>query len=190
MITMPTATKVNKQGKDSTDTICSEFAQRRIYLFDEVNKDSALSIISQINYLNENGSGDITLFINSPGGSVADGLAIYDAILRSKCDVSTVCTGMAASMGAFLLAAGTKGKRFVTPMSEVMIHQPLSGMQGQASDLEIAANHVIRIKKKLNLVLAEKTGRSYDEIARDTDRDNWLSAEEAISYGIADGMYK
>ncbi|MGN1103441.1 MAG: ATP-dependent Clp protease proteolytic subunit, partial [Candidatus Coproplasma sp.] len=134
-------------------------------------------------------SKDICLYINSPGGSVSAGLAIYDTMNYIKCDVSTICIGMAASMGAFLLSSGAKGKRYALPNSEIMIHQPLGGAQGQASDIAIAANHILKTKKKLNNILALNTGRPIEEIERDTDRDNYLSAEEAKAYGLIDTVF-
>ena len=132
---------------------------------------------------------DISLYINSPGGSVSAGLAIYDTMQYIKCDVSTICMGMAASMGAFLLSSGAKGKRFALPNSEIMIHQPLGGAQGQASDIKIAAEHILRTREKLNKILAENTGKPIEQIALDTERDNWLSAQEAMDYGIVDKVF-
>ena len=154
---------------------------------DEVNDATASLVVSQMLFLeSENPDKDIQLYINSPGGSVSAGFAIYDTMNFVKCDVSTICVGMAASMGAFLLAAGAKGKRFALPNSEIMIHQPLGGMQGQASDMEIHANHILKTKDKLNRILAERTGQSLEQIIKDTDRDNFLSAEEAVKYGLID----
>ena len=154
---------------------------------DEVNDVTASLVVAQLLYLEaQDPDKDISLYINSPGGSISAGMAIYDTMNFIKCDVSTICVGMAASMGAFLLAAGAEGKRFALPNSEIMIHQPLGGAQGQASDIKIQAEHILKIRKKLNEILAKKTGKSYDEIERDTDRDNWLSADEAKEYGLID----
>ena len=156
-------------------------------LTDEVNNVTASLVVAQLLFLEgQDSSKDISLYINSPGGSVSDGLAIYDTIQYIKCDVSTICMGMAASMGAFLLAAGTKGKRFALPNSEIMIHQPLGGAQGQASDIIISANHIQRTKKRLNTILSERTGQPYEVIEKDTDRDNWLTAQQALEYGLID----
>lgn len=188
---MPIITIADKQGRSSTDLLSHEFFEhRRIHLTGEVNDKSAEEVIAQIDYLAAKSGDDITLVINSPGGAVSAGLAIYDAIKRCGCDVSTVCTGMAASMGAFLLSSGTKGKRYITPMAEVMIHQPLGGVQGQASDIARAAAHITVVKERLNRILSENTGKPMDDIARDTDRDTYLSAEEAVEYGLVDGMYR
>ena len=156
-------------------------------LSDEVNDATASVVVAQLLFLeSQDPDKDIYLYINSPGGSVTAGMAIYDTMQYIKCDVSTICMGMAASMGAFLLSSGAKGKRLALPNSEVMIHQPLGGMQGQASDMKIAADHILRTKEKLNKILAENTGKSIDEIAVDTDRDNWLTAEQAMEYGLVD----
>ena len=133
---------------------------------------------------------DIQFYINSPGGSISAGMAIYDTMKFIKCDVSTICVGMAASMGAFLLAGGTKGKRFSLPHSEILIHQPLGGTQGQASDIAIQAAHMARIKEQMNRILAENTGKTYEELVRDTDRDNWMTAQQALEYGLIDHIYE
>lgn len=184
---IPIITTYDKQGRNSTDLISHEFFEyRRIHLTGEINDTVADEIVAQIEYLGRKSSDDITLVINSPGGAVSSGLAIYDAMKRCGCDVSTVCTGIAASMGAFLLSSGTKGKRRITPMAEVMIHQPLGGVQGQASDIARAAAHITAAKDKLNRILAGNTGQALDTIARDTDRDTYLNAEEAVSYGLVD----
>lgn len=184
---IPTIVKISKSGKEACDLISNDFIEkRRIWLIGEINDNSAVEIITQLDYLDRSGTGDITLYINSPGGSVSAGLAIVDAMRRCRNDVSTVCTGMAASMGAFILSCGTRGKRCATPLSEVMIHQPLGGVQGQASDIQLAAEHISRIKASLNRILAENTGRSVEDIARDTDRDTYLSAEQAKDYGLVD----
>ena len=187
---IPSYTKSTKEGRSQTDLYSDAVnTYREIWLIGEINTETATEIILQLRHL-DRASGDIKLFINSPGGSVSDGFAIVDAIKNCKNDICTICTGMAASMGAFLLSCGTKGKRYVTPLAEVMIHQPLGGVQGQASDIELVANHIIKTKKKLNRILADNTGKSIDEIARDCDRDYYMDAEEAISYGIADKIFE
>ena len=154
---------------------------------EEVNDTTASLVVSQLLFLeSEDPEKDISLYINSPGGSVTAGMAIYDTMQYVKCDVSTMCMGMAASMGAFLLAGGAKGKRFALPNAEIMIHQPSGGAQGQATEIEIAAEHILKTKKRLNTILSENTGQPYETIAKDTDRDNWLSAQEAVDYGLID----
>ena len=154
---------------------------------DEVNDQTASIIVAQMLFLeSEDPDKDIMLYINSPGGSITAGMAIYDTMNYIKCDVSTICVGMAASMGAFLLSAGAKGKRLALPNSEIMIHQPLGGMQGQATDIKIHADRIIRMKEKLNTILSENTGRPLEEIARDTERDNFMSAQQALEYGLID----
>ncbi len=163
---------------------------RIIFLTGEINDASANIVIAQLIYLEgKNPDKDIYLYINSPGGVVSAGLAIYDTIKYIKCDVSTICIGMAASMGAFLLSSGTKGKRFALPNSEIMIHQPLGGAQGQASDIEIQARHIQKTKKQLNQILSENTGKTLEVIEKDTDRDNFMSAEEAKEYGLIDNIF-
>ena len=163
---------------------------RIVFLTGEINDASANIVIAQLIYLEgKNPDKDIYLYINSPGGSVSAGMAIYDTINYIKCDVSTICIGLAASMGAFLLSSGTKGKRFALPNSEIMIHQPLGGAQGQASDIEIQARHIQKIKEKLNHILSENTGKPLSTIERDTDRDNYMSAEEAKEYGLIDNIF-
>jgi len=158
-----------------------------IFLVGPVNDQSANLIVAQLLFLeSENPDKDISLYINSPGGSVSAGMAIYDTMQFIKPDVSTLCTGLAASMGAFLLAAGAKGKRFSLPNSRVMIHQPLGGAQGQAADIEIQAREILYLRERLNAILAEKTGREIEQISRDTDRDNFMSAEQAVDYGMID----
>ena len=160
---------------------------RIIFLADEVNDVTASLVVAQMLYLEvEDPDKDIALYINSPGGSVTAGMAIYDTMNYIKCDVSTICIGMAASMGAFLLSSGAKGKRFALPNSEIMIHQPLGGMQGQATDIKIHADHILRTRDTLNSILAKNTGKPIDVIAKDTDRDNFMSAEEAMNYGLID----
>ncbi len=163
---------------------------RIVFLTGEIDDASANIVIAQLIYLEgKNPDKDIYLYINSPGGSVSAGMAIYDTINYIKCDVSTICIGLAASMGAFLLSSGTKGKRFALPNSEIMIHQPLGGAQGQASDIEIQARHIQKIKAKLNHILSENTGKPLSTIERDTDRDNYMSAEEAKEYGLIDNIF-
>lgn len=162
---------------------------RIVFLNSEVNELSAQSVVAQLLYLERvSPQEDITLYINSPGGSVTDGFAIYDTIQYISCDVSTICIGMAASMGAFLLSSGTKGKRYALPNSEIMIHQPSAGCVGQYTDMEIATTHVKRIKDKLNKILAANTGQPIENIQKDTDRDNWMTTEEALSYGLIDDI--
>ncbi len=156
-------------------------------LSDQVNDVTASLVVAQLLYLeSQDSEKDISLYINSPGGSVTAGMAIYDTMNYIKCDVSTICIGMAASMGAFLLSSGAKGKRIALPNSEIMIHQPLGGAQGQATEIEIAARHILKTKEKLNQILADNTGKPIEQIALDTDRDNWLSAQEALEYGLID----
>lgn len=163
---------------------------RIIFLSDEINDTTANVVIAQLIYLEgKNPDKDIYLYINSPGGSVTAGIAIYDTMNYIKCDVATICVGMAASMGAFLLSSGTKGKRYALPNSEIMIHQPLGGAQGQASDIEIQAKHIKVIKEKLNIILSENTGKSLSQIEKDTDRDNFMSAEQAKEYGLIDEIF-
>lgn len=163
---------------------------RIIFLSDEINDTTANVVIAQLIYLEgKNPDKDIYLYINSPGGSVTAGIAIYDTMNYIKCDVATICVGMAASMGAFLLSSGTKGKRYALPNSEIMIHQPLGGAQGQASDIEIQAKHIKVIKEKLNKILSENTGKSLSQIEKDTDRDNFMSAEQAKEYGLIDEIF-
>ena len=164
--------------------------ERIIILNGEIDDNVAMNVVAQLLYLyNKNSSKDISLYINSPGGSITAGMAIYDTMNFIKCDVATVCIGMAASMGAFLLAGGTKGKRYALPNAEIMIHQPLGGAQGQATEIEIAAKHILRTKEKLNRILAQNTGRNIEEIAADTERDNWKTAEEAKEYGLIDAIF-
>lgn len=187
---LPSFTKISKEGRVQIDLYSDAVnSHREIWLMGEVNSETANEVILQLRHLDRT-PGDIKLFINSPGGSVTDGFAIVDFMRNCRNDISTICYGRAASMGAFILSCGAKGKRFVTPLSEVMIHQPLGGAQGQASDIELVANHIISTKKKINSMLAENTGKSIEEIARDCDRDYYMSAEEAVSYGIADGIFQ
>lgn len=188
---IPTVKTVSKTGVESMDLMTNNFLKDRdIYLFEPITDELSCVVIAQLKYLDKNGDGDIRLWINSPGGSVTAGMAIYDAMIRCKNDVVTICTGMAASMGAFLLAAGTKGKRMVTPEAEIMIHQPLGGAQGQASDIELVAQHIGLTKKRLNSILADRTGQSIEKIGHDCDRDYYLLAEEAIEYGIVDEILR
>lgn len=179
------------RGERSFDIYSRLLTDRIVFLSDEVNDTTASLVVAQLLFLEaQDPDKDIFFYINSPGGSVSAGLAIYDTMNYIKCDVSTICIGMAASMGAFLLSSGAKGKRLALPNSEIMIHQPLGGMQGQASDIKIHADHIIRTREKLNSILAENTGKSIEEIARDTERDNFLTAEEACAYGLVDKVIK
>ena len=187
MALVPMVIQETNRGERSFDIYSRLLNDRIVFLADEVNDTTASLVVAQMLYLEaQDPDKDISFYINSPGGSVSAGLAIYDTMNFIKCDVSTICIGMAASMGAFLLAAGTKGKRFALPNSEIMIHQPLGGAQGQASDIKIHAEHILRTREKLNTILAERTGRSLEEIARDTERDNFLSADAAAEYGLID----
>ena len=187
MATIPYVIEQTNRGERSYDIYSRLLNDRIIMLTEEVNNVTASLIVAQLLYLEgQDSTKDISLYINSPGGSVTDGMAIYDTIQYIKCDVSTICMGMAASMGAFLLAAGTKSKRFALPNSDIMIHQHIGGAQGQATDIMIHADHIIQTKKKLNMILSEKTGQPYDIIARDTERDNFMTAQQALEYGLID----
>jgi ATP-dependent Clp protease protease subunit len=187
MALMPYVVERTSDGERSYDLLSRLMKERIIKLDGEVNDATAAVITAQLLYLESvDPDADIQLYINSPGGSVSAGLAIYDTMQLVKCDVATTCMGLAASMGAFLLAAGTKGKRTVLPNAEVMIHQPLGGTQGQATEIEIACKHILRTKKRLNTILAERTGKDYTQVCEDTERDNWLDAEEAVAYGLVD----
>ena len=187
MSLVPYVVEQTSRGERSYDIFSRLLNDRIIILSEEVNSTTASLIVAQMLYLEaQDPDKDIQFYINSPGGSVTDGMAIYDTMQYIKCDVSTICIGMAASMGAFLLAAGTKGKRIALPNSEIMIHQPLGGMQGQVTDIQIHAQRLGEIKKKLNEILAERTGKSYEEISRDTERDNFLTAQQALDYGLID----
>lgn len=178
------------RGERSYDIYSKLLEERIVFITGEINDALANTVVAQLLYLEAKApQKDITIYINSPGGSVSAGLAIYDTMNYISCDVVTICIGMAASMGAFLLSSGTKGKRFSLPSSEIMIHQPLGGAQGQASDIKIQAEHILKTKKKLNTILASNTGRSFEEIERATDRDNYLSADEALVYGLIDKIY-
>ena len=187
MSLVPYVIEQTSRGERSYDIYSRLLKERIIFLGDEVNDVTASLIVAQMLFLEaEDPEKDIQFYINSPGGSVTAGMAIYDTMQYVKCDVSTYCMGMAASMGAFLLAGGTKGKRLALPNAEIMIHQPLGGAQGQATEIEIAARHILQTKEKLNKILAANTGRDYDVIAADTERDNWMTAEEAKEYGLID----
>ena len=188
---IPTVIDQSDRGERVYDIYSRLLEDRVIFISDEITMQVANSVVAQLLYLESKDSQkDICIYINSPGGLVTAGLAIYDTMQYIKCDVSTICIGMAASMGAFLLAGGTKGKRFALKNSEIMIHQPLGGAQGQASDIKIHAEHIINTKKKLNQILAQNTGKSFEEVERDTDRDNYLSSEDALNYGIIDGIFE
>ena len=187
MSLVPTVVEQTSKGERAYDIYSRLLNDRIIVLSDEVNDVTASLVVAQLLYLeSENPDKDIQLYINSPGGSVTAGLAIYDTMQFIKPDVSTICLGMAASMGAFLLAAGAKGKRLALPNSEIMIHQPSGGARGQATEIQIVAEHILKIRSKLNTILAEKTGQPLDVIARDTERDFYMSAEEAKAYGLVD----
>ena len=187
MSLVPYVIEQTSRGERSYDIYSRLLKERIIFLGEEVNDVSASVIVAQLLFLEaDDPNKDIQLYINSPGGSVTAGLAIYDTMQYIKCDVSTVCIGMAASMGAFLLSGGAKGKRFALPNAEIMIHQPSGGAQGQATEIEIAAEHILRTKKKLNTILSENTGQPYETIVKDTERDNWLTAQEALEYGLID----
>ena len=187
MALVPMVVEQTNHGERSFDIYSRLLNDRIIFLADEVNDTTASLVVAQLLYLEaQDPDKDISLYINSPGGSISAGMAIYDTMNFIKCDVSTICIGMAASMGAFLLSSGAKGKRFALPNSEIMIHQPLGGMQGQASDIKIHADHIIRIKEKMNRILAEQTGKDYEQVCLDTDRDNFLTAEQALEYGLID----
>ena len=189
MSLVPYVIEQTSRGERSYDIYSRLLKDRIIFLGEEVNDKSASIVIAQLLFLeSEDPSKDISLYINSPGGSVTAGLGIYDTMQYIKCDVSTICCGMAASMGAFLLAGGAKGKRFALPNAEIMIHQPSGGSQGQATEIEIAAKHILKTKEKLNRMLSENTGKPYETIAADTERDNWMSAEEACAYGLIDSV--
>ena len=187
MALVPYFVEQTNRGERSYDIFSRLLNDRIIVLSDEVNDATASIIVAQMLYLEgQDPEKDISFYINSPGGSVTAGMAIYDTMQYIKCDVSTICMGMAASMGAFLFSSGAKGKRYILPNAEVMIHQPLGGAKGQATEILIAADHIKRTKERLNKILAENTGKSIDEIFADTERDNWLTAEEAVEYGLAD----
>lgn len=187
MSLVPYVVEQTSRGERSYDIFSRLLNDRIIMLNEEVNSTTASLVVAQLLYLEgQDPSKDISFYINSPGGSVTDGLAIYDTMQYIKCDVSTICMGMAASMGAFLLAAGTKGKRLALPNSDIMIHQPSGGAQGQATDIEIHTKHILHTKKRLNEILAKNTGQPFEVIARDTERDNFMTAQQALEYGLID----
>ena len=187
MALVPVVVEQTSRGERSYDIYSRLLNDRIIFLSDEVNDVTASLVVAQLLYLEaQDPDKDIYLYINSPGGSISSGMAIYDTMNYIKCDVSTICVGMAASMGAFLLSSGAKGKRFALPNAEVMIHQPLGGMKGQASDIKIHADHILKIREKLNKLLAEQTGQTLETIERDTERDNYMTADEACAYGLVD----
>lgn len=190
MSLVPYVIEQTSRGERSYDIYSRLLKERIIFLGEEVTDASASVIIAQLLFLEaEDPEKDIHLYINSPGGSVTAGMAIYDTMQFIKCDVSTNCLGMAASMGAFLLAGGAKGKRYALPNAEIMIHQPSGGAQGQATEIEITAKHILKTKEKLNKILAANTGKPYEVVAADTERDNWKSAEEALEYGLIDKIF-
>ena len=187
MSLVPVVVEQTGRGERSYDIFSRLLEDRIVFLGEEVNDASASLVVAQLLYLEgKDPDKDIQLYINSPGGSITAGMAIYDTMQYIKCDVSTICVGMAASMGAFLLTAGAKGKRFALPNSEIMIHQPLGGMQGQATDIKIHAERIIKMKQHLNEILAERSGQPLDQVIADTERDNFMSAEEAKAYGLID----
>ena len=189
MALIPYVIEQTSRGERSYDIYSRLLKDRIIFLGEEVNENSAAVVVAQLLFLEaEDPSKDIHLYINSPGGSVTAGMAIYDTMQYIKCDVSTICIGMAASMGAFLLAGGTKGKRMALPNAEIMIHQPSGGSQGQATEIEIAAKHILKTKATLNRILSENTGQAIEKVAEDTERDNWMDAKEALEYGIIDSV--
>ena len=191
MALVPYVIEQNSRGERSYDIYSRLLKDRIIFLGEEINDAVASTVVAQLLFLESEDPGkDIHMYINSPGGSVTAGMAIYDTMNYVKCDVSTNCIGMAASMGAFLLSSGAKGKRYALPNAEVMIHQPLGGAQGQATEIQIAAEHILKTKKKLNQILADNAGKPVEEVEKDTDRDNWLSADEAKEYGLIDEVIK
>ena len=187
MALVPYVIEQTSRGERNYDIYSRLLKERIIFLGEEVNETTASLIVAQLLFLESEDPGkDIHLYINSPGGSVTAGMAIFDTMNYIKCDVSTICIGMAASMGAFLLAGGAKGKRFALPNAEVMIHQPSGGAQGQATEIEINAQHILKIRERMNRLMAANTGQSYETICADTERDNWKTAEEALAYGLID----
>ena len=191
MALVPYVIEQNSRGERSYDIYSRLLKDRIIFLGEEIKDAVASTVVAQLLFLESEDPGkDIHMYINSPGGSVTAGMAIYDTMNYVKCDVSTTCIGMAASMGAFLLSSGAKGKRYALPNAEVMIHQPLGGAQGQATEIQIAAEHILKTKKKLNQILADNAGKPVEEVEKDTDRDNWLSADEAKEYGLIDEVIK
>ena len=184
---VPMVVQQTNRGERSYDIYSRLLNDRIVFLGEEVNDTTASLVVAQLLYLEaQDADKDISLYINSPGGSISAGMAIYDTMNFIKCDVSTICIGMAASMGAFLLAAGAKGKRIALPNSEIMIHQPLGGMQGQATDIKIHADHIIKIKDKMNRILSANTGKPLKTVEKDTERDNFMAAQEALEYGLTD----
>ena len=191
MALVPYVIEQNSRGERSYDIYSRLLKDRIIFLGEEINDAVASTVVAQLLFLESEDPGkDIHMYINSPGGSVTAGMAIYDTMNYVKCDVSTTCIGMAASMGAFLLSSGAKGKRYALPNAEVMIHQPLGGAQGQATEIQIAAEHILKTKKKLKQIRADNAGKPVEEVEKDTDRDNWLSADEAKEYGLIDEVIK
>lgn len=191
MALIPYVIEQNSRGERSYDIYSRLLKDRIIFLGEEINDAVASTVVAQLLFLESEDPGkDIHMYINSPGGSVTAGMAIYDTMNYVKCDVSTTCIGMAASMGAFLLSSGAKGKRYALPNAEVMIHQPLGGAQGQATEIQIAAEHILKTKKKLNEILAKNSGQDVEIVEKDTDRDNWMSADEAKAYGLIDEVIK
>ena len=187
---VPYVVEQSSHGERSYDIFSRLLNDRIIVLSEDVNDTTASLVVAQLLYLEgQDPDKDISLYINSPGGSITSGMAIYDTMNFIKCDVSTICIGMAASMASFLLAAGTKGKRIALPNSEILIHQPLGGMQGQASDIKIHADHILRIKDKMNRLLSEMTGQPIERVVADTDRDNYLTPEQALEYGLIDKVF-
>ena len=190
MALIPMVVEQTDRGERSYDIYSKLLEERIIFITGEINDAVANTVVAELLYLEaKDSTKDIDIYINSPGGSVTSGLAIYDTMNFIKCDVSTICIGMAASMAAFLLSSGTKGKRYALPSYEIMIHQPLGGAQGQASDIKIQAEHILALKKKLNSVLAANTGKPVEQIENDTDRDNYLTAEDALNYGLIDKIF-
>ena len=187
---IPTVIDGSDQSGRAYDIFSRLLKDRIVFLGDEVNDVTANLVVAQLLFLEaQDPKKDISLYINSPGGSISAGMAIYDTMCHIKCDVSTICLGTAASMGAFLLSGGTKGKRYALPNAEIMIHQPLGGMQGSAADMEIAAKHILRVKERLYTIMARNCGKNYDQIKEDCDRDNWLTAREACDYGLIDHVF-
>lgn len=188
---VPMVIEQSGRGERSYDIYSRLLEERIIFITGEINDTTADIVVAQLIYLEgKDADKPINIYINSPGGSVSAGLAIYDTMNYIKCDVSTICIGLAASMGAFLLSSGTKGMRYALPNAEIMIHQPLGGASGQASDVAIHAEHILKTKEKLNRILAKNSGKDYDTVVKDTDRDNFLSAEEALAYGLIDEIYE
>ena len=187
---VPYVVEQTSRGERSYDIFSRLLKERIIFIGDEINQATASIVVAQLLFLAaEDPEKDISIYINSPGGSVTDGFAIFDTMNHIKPDVSTICVGLAASMGAFLLSSGARGKRYALPNSEIMIHQPLGGAQGQASDIKIQADHILKTKYRLNKILAKNSGKPYEEVEKDTDRDNYLSAEDAKEYGLIDEIF-